>query len=161
MSRIDSPIRLGPLDVEDAREAIAAGFSKGTEAVMPQASVQVLAERSFNFPQHIVGYLDGALRAFDRHGHVDGTALAQAIAHGDERRQSFYDQRLANAGGIAPLLGLVEALDAATEITEEAAVEAVGKNGRDGQALIDAATVSSRCPRTACSAWTFPRSSRT
>ena len=139
MSRIDSPIRLGPLDSDDAREAIAQGFSKATQTEMPQASVQVLAERSFNFPQHIVGYLDGALKAYDSHGHVDGPALVQAIAHGDERRQSFYDQRLENAGGIAPLLGLVEALDARSEITEETAVAAVAKHGRDGQAIIDAA----------------------
>lgn len=139
MSRIDSPILLGPLDADDAREAIAEGFSKVTRTPLPQASVETLAGRSFNFPQHIVGYLDGALEAHDAHGHVDGTALERAIAHGDERRQSFYDQRLANAGGIAPLLGLVEVLDAHGELTEETAVAAVAKHGRDGQAIIDAA----------------------
>lgn len=60
-------------------------------------------------------------------------------AHGDERRQSCYEGRLANAGGIAPLVRLAEAFDAVGEITEEAAVAAVGKPGRDGPAIMDAA----------------------
>ena len=95
ISRLAAPRPLSSLSMDEAAEAIAESLAVLHPGQTASASVERLAAASHGFPQHIHGYLEGASQALRRHGHLDGAALEEAIAHGDERRAAYYTQRLA------------------------------------------------------------------
>ena len=107
ISRLAAPRSLSSLSKDEAVEAIAESLAVLHPAQSPSDSVERLAAASHGFPQHIHGYLEGAVHALRRHGHVDGTALDEAIAHGDERRAAYYTQRLAIGRSRRPMLAVV------------------------------------------------------
>ena len=115
ISRLAAPRPLSSLSMDEAAEAIAESLAVLHPGQAASASVERLAAASHGFPQHIHGYLEGASQALRRHGRLDGTALEEAIAHGDERRADYYTQRLAVGRSRRPMLALVgEMLNAAT-----------------------------------------------
>ena len=81
--------------------------------------MNALVDASQAFPQHINGYLQGAHAALTRHGHLQGEALEEALRHGGERRNAYYNQRLAAAHSRKPMMALVAAIDRAQRIRLE------------------------------------------
>ena len=94
ISRCALRLRLGPLSQDEAREAIVRGLENlhlpGANAVGEQ-----LASASMGFPQHVHGYIVGAMVARDLIGEPsDQRFLEAALAHGTELRSQYYETRL-------------------------------------------------------------------
>ena len=113
ISRIATPQLLAPLNHREALDAFAGNLSQLGYDDVPEDSLDALAKASFGFPQHINGYLDGAHKALRRYGHLHGPALDAALQHGNDRRTSYYNKRLASGNSHAPMLALSAAMDAA------------------------------------------------
>ena len=94
ISRFAERLTLGPLDHSDALQAIVRGLdAMGHRVGEEQATA--LAEASMGFPQHIHGYLRGALEAAAEHGGLDTeAALRFALDLGDQQRVRYYQERL-------------------------------------------------------------------
>ena len=94
ISRIDEPIKLDCLGIEEAVEA----FVLGMEALgrdIPKAQACRLAKESQGFPQHIHGYLNGACAAYDAYGSLESeSAMNEALAFGRKARTALYNRRL-------------------------------------------------------------------
>ena len=108
ISRFAERLTLGPLDRGDALQAIVLGLdAMGHRLGKEQAAA--LAEASMGFPQHIHGYLRGALQAAAEHGHL-GTdaALKSALAFGDQQRARYYQERLRSMEQPARMLDLAK-----------------------------------------------------
>ena len=66
ISRIAEPMALAPLSAKEALEAVRGNMvAMGYE--IAEAGVAALAEASQGFPQHLHGYLRGAVEAIDEH----------------------------------------------------------------------------------------------
>ena len=93
ISRYAGRLRLAPLSRNETIDA----FVGGMEAVgfgISEEQAAVLATASMGFPQHIHGYLEGAIAAMERHGSLaSGEAMAEAKAHGDLARVEYYEGR--------------------------------------------------------------------
>ena len=101
ISRLRSPITLDCLSREDAKDAIAGNLEamgRLSNSGVTHEGVAALAEASFGFPQHIRGYLHGADVAIGKHGHLQGSALDEALSIGDHARSAYYDRRLRAMG---------------------------------------------------------------
>ena len=94
ISRFAERLTLGPLDHSDALQAIVRGLDAMGHSVSEEQAA-ALAEASMGFPQHIHGYLHGALQAAAEHGDL-GTeaALQHALDMGNQRRVYYYQERL-------------------------------------------------------------------
>ena len=94
ISRCAMRLSLGLLSAAEAREALVQGLANlGVEC--PADVGERLAAASMGFPQHVHGYLAGALAACDEVGDPsDGGLLDAALARGDEIRRQYYDARL-------------------------------------------------------------------
>lgn len=94
ISRFAERLTLGPLDQSDALEAIVRGLDAMGHSVSEEQAA-ALAEASMGFPQHIHGYLRGALEAAAEHGGLDTAAALQfALDLGDRQRVYYYQERL-------------------------------------------------------------------
>ena len=94
ISRCAMRLRLGPLDPAEAREAIVLGLEN---LRLPGANVvgKALATASMGFPQHVHGYIAGAMTARELIGEpTDKRFLNAALAHGDKIRSQYYEVRL-------------------------------------------------------------------
>ena len=94
ISRCAMRLRLGSLGTEDAQEAIVQGLANlGVEC--PEDMGEKLAAASMGFPQHVHGYIAGAMAASAEVGDpsTDGF-LERALAHGDAIRTQYYETRL-------------------------------------------------------------------
>ena len=134
ISRIKPPVELAPLPPEDALDAVTGNLEAmghlADGRVAPE-SLTALAEASFGFPQHILGYLHGADAAIRKHGHLQDEALREALASGDTARATYYDQRLAAMDREPRLLyPLAEHMDTSQmkNVTREFAETLIGKD---------------------------------
>ena len=139
ISRPNEPIRLGRLSDAEAVEAIARGLANQGHDV-PQESAMALAAASQGFPQHVHGYLAGALSAIAEHGHLaDDAALQSALVAGHEHRDAYYDL---TADKMAPDRGVIHPVVQrmrdrnATVLTRKDAAAAVSESGLDGDAVV-------------------------
>ena len=108
ISRFAERLTLGPLDETDASTAIV----RGLEALgvdIDEARAGPLATASMGFPQHIHGYLRGAVEAAAQHGNLDSdAAIVDALAYGDAQRTRYYNERLASMERPALMLTLAK-----------------------------------------------------
>lgn len=108
ISRFAERLTLAPLDHSDALQAIVLGLDAMGHRVSEEQAT-ALAEASMGFPQHIHGYLRGALQAAAEHGGL-GTdaALKSALAFGDQQRVSYYQERLRSMEWPSRMLALAK-----------------------------------------------------
>ena len=94
ISRCAMRLSLGLLSEEEAREAVVQGLANlGVEC--PADVGEKLAAASMGFPQHVHGYIAGAMAASDEIGDPsDRRFLDAALARGNEIRSQYYDARL-------------------------------------------------------------------
>ena len=93
ISRCGLHLRLGLLSDDEAQEAIMQGLAKlGVEC--PVAAGEQLAAASMGFPQHVYGYIAGAMAASESANPAEDGFMPVALAHGDEIRRQYYEARL-------------------------------------------------------------------
>ena len=86
-------LSLGSLSEHEAREAILRGLANlGVDC--PAKVGEKLASSSMGFPQHVYGYIAGALTASEVGDPSDPRFLDAALAHGDDIRRRYYESRL-------------------------------------------------------------------
>ena len=139
ISRPNEPIRLGCLDDVEALEAVATGLENQGHKI-PVESARALADASQGFPQHIHGYMEGALSALAEHGHLDDeAALASALQAGHQHRDAYYDltadKMAPDRSVIFPVVDLMERRNT-TLLTRKDAALAVSESGEDGDAVV-------------------------
>ena len=98
ISRSAMRLRLGSLDSADAQEAIVRGLANlGVEC--PEDVGEKLAAASMGFPQHVHGYIAGAMAASSETNDASsGAFLETALARGDAIRSQYYETRLSALG---------------------------------------------------------------
>ena len=112
ISRVAPPIMLEALSAEDAVDAFRGNLdAMGVLPVVPTDAIDTLAKASHGFPQHINGYLEGVSAAISRHGRLDETALAEALAHGDRIRTDYYADRLSSARSERAVMVVAEMME--------------------------------------------------
>ena len=110
ISRVAAPITLESLSGEEALEAIKRNMlAMGHE--IPKACVVALAAASQGFPQHVHGYLNGAIEAIEKHGDLAvGRSLDDALKAGDQARNDYYDARLSMLHDQDAMLPVIETM---------------------------------------------------
>ena len=94
ISRCALRLSLGSLGDEEAREAVVRGLGNLGVACSVDAG-EKLAAASTGFPQHVHGYIAGAVAARETFADpTDGGFLKAALARGDEIRRQYYEARL-------------------------------------------------------------------
>ena len=146
LSRMSKSLMLAPLAPDEAREAVAENMA-ALGCRIPDDCAAALAQASHGLPQHIHGYLRGALEVIQEHGRIAaGETLAQAVERGDAERTRYYQDRLRSMQVRSPdeaMFPLMKALQAANRETmrESAAVQAYAGTAFDGGAIVDDAIV--------------------
>lgn len=142
LCRMSKPLMLAPLAPEEAREAVAENMA-ALGCRIPEDCVEALAQASHGLPQHIHGYLRGALEVIQEHGRIAaGATLAQAVERGDAERTRYYQDRLRTMRVRSPdeaMFPFLKALQASSRETmrESAAVQAYEGTGFNGGAIVD------------------------
>ena len=138
ISRVAAPIRLAALSGDEALEAVGRNMAAMGHEII-EAGVAALARASQGFPQHIHGYLNGALEAIAKHGSlaVEG-ALDCALKLGDEARADYYDTRLAMLADQDAMLPVIEAMlaEGRDSLRRSEAVAAAATMFPDGEEII-------------------------
>ncbi len=93
ISRCALHLRLGLLSPGEAREAIVRGLANLRIACAHDVG-EKLAAASKGFPQHVHGYIAGAVAARDANGTPTNRFLDAALAHGNRIRSQYYESRL-------------------------------------------------------------------
>ena len=142
ITRIATPIDIGPLSLEDASEAIGGGLEALGHHV-PKSAVERFAAASYGFPQHIHCYLAAAVGAIEQHGGLDRAGvLDSAMADGDRRRRIYYDTRLQAMGNgrrlMQPVIKQMRAGNV-TRLDMHDAAAAIDAAGLDGESAVQAA----------------------
>ena len=139
ISRPNEPIRLGCLSDAEAVEAVAQGLAKQGHDV-PANNAEALAQASQGFPQHVHGYLAGALEAIAAHGNLrDAAALKMALAAGHRHRDAYYDL---TADKMAPDRSVIHPVvqrmreQSTPVLARQEAAAAVSAAGLDGDAVV-------------------------
>ena len=110
ISRVAAPITLESLSEAEALEAID-GNMRAMGHRIPDACVVALAQASQGFPQHIHGYLNGAIEAIEKYGSLAvGRSLDHALEAGNRARTDYYDTRLAMLPDQDAMLPVIEAM---------------------------------------------------
>ena len=110
ISRVATPITLASLSAEEALEAVARNMLAMGHPI-PDASVAALAAASQGFPQHIHGYLNGAIEAIEKYGNLEaGRSLDDALRAGDQARSDYYDTRLSMLADQDAMLPVIETM---------------------------------------------------
>ena len=137
ISRVAEPIRLAALSDDEALDAISRNMAALGQPVA-DASAIALAKASQGFPQHIHGYLSGALEAIAKHGSLDDGALDCALKIGGEARADYYDTRLAMLTDQDAMLPLIEAMlkTGRESLRRSEAVAAVAASCPDGEEVV-------------------------
>ena len=141
ISRLAQTLHLRPLSDTDALDAIH-GNMRALGHEIPAACAAALAAASHGFPQHIHGFLAGALEAIDAHGGLrEGAALETALAAGHRARLDYYNERLRLLRGIKPLQALVHIMaeHGVDALAIEDAIRELDAAGFDGRPTIDKA----------------------
>ena len=113
ISRVAEPTILHALSRNDTVTAFSETLARLGHDDVPGESLDALADASHGFPQHINGYLEGTHEALNRHGHLRGEALAEALEHGGRRRIAYYNKRLSAAHSRKPMTALAAAMERA------------------------------------------------
>ena len=140
ISRVDEPINLHCLCERESLEAICESMAVLKREIPEERAVD-LAKASYGFPQHIHGYLKGAVEAADKHGGLETEAsLKYALMVGDKARADYYDARLSQLGpsGQLAMLPVIEVmLDKRFDSLDwSVVVEAVNDASFDGEKII-------------------------
>ena len=138
ISRVAAPIRLAALSGDEAMEAVKRNMAAMGQQIA-EAGVAALARASQGFPQHIHGYLDGALEAIAKHGSLAAEgALACALKLGDEARADYYDTRLAMLVDQDAMLPVIDRMlaEGRDSLRRSEAVAAVAARFPDGEEII-------------------------
>ena len=141
ISRLAQVIQLRPLPHDDALDAIKGNLQALGHAI-PEACADALAKASQGFPQHIHGYLAGALQAIEEHGGLEeGPSLQTALQAGHQARTDYYDSRLRLLQGIKPMQTLAGAMDqrGTNALAIEDAVSELDAAGFNGKEALDKA----------------------
>ena len=141
ISREAQTITLGSLPMNDAIEAIALGMDKLGQPI-PDECAEALAKASHGFPQHIHGYIKGALDAVAEFGQLAlGQSLAMAMRTGNQARVRYYNSRLRKLPDRDAVLPVVLAMPRREpcSLRRRQAVDAVNNSHYDGEATIAAA----------------------
>ena len=137
ISRTTRPIELGLLSPVETYEAVAEGYLASTGMELTDETTELLVERSMCFPQHVAGYLQGAVMAYENHGDVVGDGLEEAVKHGDEVRRIYYGMRLDAAGNTDDVLELVDLFDDRESMTISGVEKGLRNKGvADGSATV-------------------------
>ena len=140
-SRVVAPIELQPLSELEALEAIE-GSMAALGHKIPNVCTTALAKASQGFPQHIHGYLNGALEAIATHGSLaTGRSLGDALQAGDRARTKYYDARLQMLPNQNAMLPVVTAMRQKNRdvLWQEEAVAAIDAASFDGERTVNAA----------------------
>ena len=138
ISRVAEPIKLAPLSPAEALEAIdqnmrAMGYEIAREHVV------ALAKASQGFPQHVHGYLKGAVEAIGRHGSLETErSLEDALKAGDQARADYYDTRLSMLADQDAMLPVIETMLETGRVSLRRS-EAVMKTVNDGENVVQQA----------------------
>ena len=135
ISRVAAPIQLACLSDAEALAAID-GNMRALGHQIPTASAAALAKASHGFPQHIHGYLAGALDAIAEHGSLaSGAALSAALEAGDQARTDYYDARLAMLADQDAMLPAIDTMlkEGRDSLRRSEAVRAVNDASFDGE----------------------------
>ena len=138
ISRVAAPIRLAALSYEEALEAVSRNMAAMGQEIT-EAGAAALAKASQGFPQHVHGYLNGALEAIDSRGSLAAEgALELALKLGDEARADYYDTRLAMLADQDAMLPVIEGMLAEDRdsLRRLEAVAAVGATFPDGEGAV-------------------------
>ena len=142
ISRVAQTIKLGPLPPADTQLAIERNLLALLGHEAPSPCVEALATASHGFPQHMHGYLAGAIDAAAKHGHfAEGPPLAAAIAAGDNARADYYNGRLAMLPDQDAMLAVTAAMRklGRESLRTREAVGALDEAAYDGAACVQAA----------------------
>ena len=138
ISRVAQPIRLGALPASEALEAIERNMlALGHE--IPEPCVAALANASHGFPQHIHGYLAGAVAAIAKHGSLAvGPSLDDALKAGDRACADYYDTRLSMLPNQNAMLPVIAAMleQRRRALWQEEAVRAMDDASFDGEGTV-------------------------
>ena len=138
ISRVVPPIELQSLSEEEALEAIEGSMAALGHGI-PKACAVALARASQGFPQHIHGYLNGALETTATHGALaTGPSLDDALQAGDRARAQYYDARLLmlpNQNAMFPVLRAMREQNR-DRLWQEEAVAAVDAASFDGERTV-------------------------
>ena len=134
ISRIADGIELGPLDRDATREVISETLAAfGRDA--PPRVIDLLAEATHDFPQHIHCYITAARGAVkDAAGWCSADKLAAALKEGDRLRTKHYDNRLMAMGDGRPRMTPLIAhmvKTGARRMSKRAAEKVVSEAGND------------------------------
>ena len=143
ISRVAKPIQLACLSDAEALAAID-GNMRALGHEIPAESAAALAKASYGFPQHIHGYLQGALDAIAEHGSLAaGPALTAALAAGDQARTDYYDARLGMLTDQDAMLPVIATLlrEGRESLRRSEAVRAVSAAAFDGEKTVREAII--------------------
>ena len=143
ISRVATPIQLTCLSDSEALDAIRRGMSAMGHDI-PEPATAALAKASYGFPQHIHGYLQGALDAIAEHGSLAaGPALTAALAAGDQARTDYYDARLGMLTDQDAMLPVIATLlrEGRESLRRSEAVRAVSAAAFDGEKTVREAII--------------------
>ena len=106
---------------------------------IPGPCVAALAAASCGFPQHIHGYLEGAVSAIATHGELaTGAPLDDALAVGDSAREEYYETRLGmlpNQNAMLPVVHVM--LEQRRDVLwQEEAAQAINDASFDGEETV-------------------------
>ena len=135
ISRVAEPIKLAPLSPVEALEAIDQNMrAMGHE--IAEESVVALAKASQGFPQHIHGYLKGAVEAISQYGSLEAKcSLEDALKAGDRARADYYDTRLSMIPDQDAMLPVIETMQETNRVSLRRS-EAVMKIANDGENVV-------------------------
>ena len=143
ISRVAKPIQLACLSDAEALAAID-GNMRVLGHEIPAESAAALAKASYGFPQHIHGYLQGALDAIAEHGSLAaGPALTAALKAGDQARTDYYDARLGMLTDQDAMLPVIATLlqEGRESLRRSEAVRAVNAAAFDGEKTVREAII--------------------
>ena len=142
ISRLERTATLHPLSRSETYEAFDRGLAwYGYEGV-PAKSLERLVAASHCFPEHVNGYIEGAVGLLRESGECDGCALEgdilrAALRHGDVRREAYYEALLDAGESHEPMQAVVDVMvssgkDSIPYGIAEKAIKAKGEGyGRD------------------------------
>ena len=143
ISRVATPIQLTCLSDSEALDAVRRGMCAMGHDI-PEPATAALAKASYGFPQHIHGYLQGALDAIAEHGSLAaGPALTAALKAGDQARTDYYDARLGMLTDQDAMLPVIATLlqEGRESLRRSEAVRAVNEAAFDGEKTIREAII--------------------
>ena len=143
LSRPATHLRLGTMALDEAEEAITGAF-QALGGDIPKPVAAALAQMSQGFPQHVHGYIEGACRAYDKHGGWESaTAINEAADYGDRLRQDHYQSRLAALGAAnrSAMLNIAATMleSGVDRLDWDDAVAAVAAKRRNAESVVEAA----------------------